>query len=202
MKKPEALPAIISGTSTTECLSVKISTTVVSRSVFLKSAFVSMLHYHCQSRKQIFNAAQSQYVSATVIGGANAQLSESKGGWEGSFGRKFFFQKCGLVGRSVALWGEVWSIHCQGGGRQGRQAWWLWLCWTHCWKIWLPCPPICKYSTLQRLKDHLNSDIAFSRFKESREINIFYLFTWQVLRWPLCCGVWIHIMGEGNIDTL
>ena len=91
------------------------------------SAFVSMLHYHCQSRKQIFNAAQSQYVSATVIGGANAQLSDRKGGWEGSFGQKFFFQKCGLVGRSVALWGEVWSIHCQGGGRQGRQAWWLWL---------------------------------------------------------------------------
>ena len=121
MKKPEALPAIISGTSTTECLSVKISTTVVSRSVFLKSAFVSMLHYHCQSRKQIFNAAQSQYVSATVIGGQTPNCQKARGGGRVLLGESF-------SSKSVAWWGEVW--HCgekcgrftarEGGGRGGR----------------------------------------------------------------------------------
>ena len=70
-----------------------------------QSAFVSLLYYHCQLRRQTLDAAQSQYLSATVIGGANSQLSNSKGG----FWAKVFPSK------SVAWWGEVWP----GGGKCG-----------------------------------------------------------------------------------
>ena len=164
-----------------------------------------MLHYHCQSRKQIFNAAQSQYVSATVIGGANAQLSDRKGGWEGSFGQKFFFQKCGLVGRSVALWGEVWSIHCQGGGRQGRQAWWLWLRRTLQKLNVAMSTSLCKFNHAMTERPP-NFRHCLFKVQGVQGILLFFVcgrfYGAHCVQHVLCCGVWIQIMREGNIDTL
>ena len=156
----------------------------------MKSAFVSLLHYH--AGKSLMQPSHNFYQPLSLEKQPlNCQIAR-----EGGFLGKSFPSK------SVAWWGEVW--HCgekcgrftaRGGGeKQGQQAWLALASLSPA--FFLPCPLVCVDSTLQRLKDHINSDIAFKGSGDPGNYFLFVCIAVLAALLVLWCLSWIHIIGD------